>query len=248
MIRSDLAHTLPQNCSFDSIVKNDQIKTFGTSSLRRIAQLEALSTGCCVKDVRGNLNTRLEKLDNHKEFGFDCLILATSGLKRAGFEKRINHKLQWYHAVSQGALGIECRVDDRFIVGHVLRPIVDLKTLYECTAERVFLKYLEGGCSVPIGVQTQWTNDHILVLKGIVLSLDGKERMQAEIVQNLDEPNEDKLELEDSTGVVLAGEDATLNTRFRNSIRLGRRVGAQLVQSGVKCILDQIEKKHFTNK
>ena len=151
----------------------------GTSSLRRLAQLRYHYPHLTFKDVRGNVITRLEKLDSGQ---FDCLILAAAGLGRLGLGDRIHELIDpsiSLHAVGQGALGIECRDGD----GAVLEQIKVLEhrpTSLRCLAERAFLRTLEGGCQVPIGVNTRFEGDE-LVLTGMVASLDGKQLIRDEL-------------------------------------------------------------------
>jgi hydroxymethylbilane synthase len=143
----------------------------GTSSLRRLAQLRHHYPHLTFKDVRGNLNTRLKKLD---EGQYDGLILAVAGLKRLGWGARVSQILPpevSLHAVGQGALGIECRGDDHELLA-VLDALNDPATATCCRAERAFLRTLEGGCQVPIGVRTELTTES-LTLEGLVASVDG---------------------------------------------------------------------------
>jgi len=144
----------------------------GTSSLRRLAQLRFHYPKLVFKDIRGNVLTRLEKLDSGE---FDCIILAAAGLKRLGFESRIHQLIPSeisLHAVGQGALGIECKKND-----HKILKIIDVLnhegTRNRCLAERSFLRELEGGCQVPIGVNSEIKNDQIY-LTGMVASIDGE--------------------------------------------------------------------------
>ncbi|NEP14225.1 MAG: hydroxymethylbilane synthase [Symploca sp. SIO2C1] len=144
----------------------------GTSSLRRLAQLRHHFPHFTFKDVRGNLNTRLKKLDDGE---YDALILAVAGLERLDMSDRIHQKLPpeiSLHAVGQGALGIECRADDAEVL-ELLKAIEHQPTAQRCYAERSFLRELEGGCQVPIGVNTQLEGT-TLTLTGIVASIDGK--------------------------------------------------------------------------
>lgn len=158
--------------------KDKQVETLpegaviGTSSLRRLAQLRHHYPHLQFKDVRGNLNTRLQKLD---EGQYDALILAFAGLERLGMSDRIHQVLSSdisLHAVGQGALGIECRAEDPEILA-LLKTIEHRPTALRCYAERAFLRELEGGCQVPIGVNTVLEGD-TLTLTGLVASLDGK--------------------------------------------------------------------------
>ncbi|MBD2068070.1 hydroxymethylbilane synthase [Leptolyngbya sp. FACHB-671] len=158
--------------------KDKQIDTLpegaviGTSSLRRLAQLRHHYPHLTFKDIRGNLNTRLGKLDAGE---YDGIILAVAGLQRLGMGDRIHQVLSpevSLHAVGQGALGIECRAEDNEILS-LLKALEHPPTAYRCYAERSFLRELEGGCQVPIGVNTSLQGD-TLTLTGIVASLDGQ--------------------------------------------------------------------------
>lgn len=171
----------------DALVVNEKFKEYkletlpagtvvGTSSLRRLAQLRHHYPHLTFKDVRGNLNTRLAKLDAGE---YDALILAFAGLHRLGFGDRIHQVIPGeisLHAVGQGALGIECREGDEEIL-KVIKTLEHTPTAQRCYAERSFLRELEGGCQVPIGVDTQIA-DGVLTLKGLVASLDGKTLVQ----------------------------------------------------------------------
>ena len=248
VLRKDLIHMLKTgpNLNMEYIMNDCSkcVQTFGTSSLRRIAQLRNSSPNVVIKDVRGNLNTRLDKLDNHPKHGYDCLVLATAGLIRGGFHDRISLRLthgNWYHAVSQGALGVECLSDD-YRMQQILFPLVDSRTVFECTSERVLMKCLEGGCSVPIGVQTIWSNADrwLLTLKAKVLTIDGKESVQGEQTEDLDNQNfpiNETFELSDFTDIRIEGIDNQFECRLKNSVRLGRSVAKQLIDMGVKNIL-----------
>lgn len=143
----------------------------GTSSLRRLAQLKYHYPHLLFKDVRGNVITRLEKLDSGD---YDCLILAAAGLGRLGLSNRIHELIDpniSLHAVGQGALGIECRVADPEVLT-LIKVLEHRLTALRCLAERSFLRSLEGGCQVPIGVNSSFENGN-LHLTGMVASLDG---------------------------------------------------------------------------
>lgn len=144
----------------------------GTSSLRRLAQLRHHYPHLSFKDVRGNLNTRLAKLDAGE---YDALILAVAGLHRLGMGDRIHQAIPAevsLHAVGQGALGIECREGDTEVL-NLIKALEHTPTAHRCHAERAFLRELEGGCQVPIGVNTVIEGDS-LTLTGLVASLDGQ--------------------------------------------------------------------------
>ncbi|GAB4240506.1 MAG: hydroxymethylbilane synthase [Stanieria sp.] len=143
----------------------------GTSSLRRLAQLRHHFPHLTFKDVRGNVNTRLAKLDAGE---YDGIILAVAGLQRLGMSDRIHQIIPpeiSLHAVGQGALGIECREGDDNVL-EVLKALEDVDSRDRAWAERSFLRNLEGGCQVPIGVNTSIEGD-TLTLTGMVASLDG---------------------------------------------------------------------------
>jgi hydroxymethylbilane synthase len=143
----------------------------GTSSLRRRAQLQAAFPGLRFEDVRGNLQTRLAKLDAGQ---YDALVLAVAGLERLGLEARISQRLSAdvsLPAVGQGALAVECRTSDVATLAR-LGPLQDALTLAAVTAERSLLAAMEGGCQVPIGAHAT-TSGGTLVLDAMVASLDG---------------------------------------------------------------------------
>ena len=148
----------------------------GTSSLRRLAQLRYHYPYLVFKDVRGNLNTRLQKLDNGD---YDALVLAVAGLQRLGMGDRVSQAIPSavsLHAVGQGALGIECREGDTRILD-LLKAIEDPDTRDRTLAERAFLRELEGGCQVPIGVNSVIAGNQ-LTLTGMVASLDGQQLLK----------------------------------------------------------------------
>ena len=162
----------------------------GTSSLRRLAQLRHHYPQLTFKDVRGNVITRLEKLDSGE---FDCLILAAAGLQRLGLGDRIHELIDpaiSLHAVGQGALGIECREGDTAVLERIA-VLEHRPTAQRCRAERAFLRQLEGGCQVPIGVNSRFTgpdNSGDLVLTGMVASLDGQRLIRDSVTGSPEDP------------------------------------------------------------
>jgi hydroxymethylbilane synthase len=157
----------------------------GTSSLRRLAQLRHYYPHLSFKDVRGNVNTRLAKLDAGE---YDAIILAVAGLQRLGFGDRIHQVIPAeisLHAVGQGALGIECRGDDTEVL-EILKVLEDVASRDRALAERAFLRELEGGCQVPIGVNTS-IEGNTLTLTGLVASLDGQRLVKDTIQGNADQ-------------------------------------------------------------
>ncbi|NOY65090.1 MAG: hydroxymethylbilane synthase, partial [Nitrospirae bacterium] len=153
----------------------------GTSSLRRSCQLLNQRPDLKIVQLRGNVDTRLRKLD---EGQFDAIILAAAGVKRLGWEERITERISpeiMLPAIGQGAIGIECRVDDDFI-NELVSPLNHRETALCVVAERAFLKCLEGGCQVPIAAYGSLIQDNgreVLVLDGLVGSVDGKTIIRA---------------------------------------------------------------------
>ncbi len=151
----------------------------GTGSLRRQAQLLHYRSDLKLSENRGNVETRIKKLDAGE---FDAIILAEAGLRRLGFANRISGLLcppLMLPAVGQGALGIECRADDDIVRG-VLRLITNQSVYAAVTAERTLLQDLRAGCHAPLGVWTQQQGDQ-LQLDAVVLSTDGQERLTASV-------------------------------------------------------------------
>lgn len=150
----------------------------GTSSLRRSAQLKAARPDLRISSLRGNVQTRLGKLDAGE---FDAILLAAAGLKRLGLGERIRHELMpevSLPAVGQGAVGIECREDDPRVHA-LLAPLNDPLTWDRVVAERAMNRKLEGGCQVPIAGYAELQGDE-LWLRGLVASEQGDRVLRAE--------------------------------------------------------------------
>jgi hydroxymethylbilane synthase len=192
----DLPTTLPDNLAITAITEREDARDalvlpegvaahdnslgslprdaiVGTSSLRRQAQLKHLRSDVQIKDLRGNVDTRLRKLD---EGGYGAIILASAGLRRLGFERRINAAIgheEMLPAVGQGALGIETRAGDART--HALVSLLDhAPTRAACTAERSLLHALGGGCQVPIAAHAVVNGDS-LRLEALVAALSGEQ-------------------------------------------------------------------------
>lgn len=221
--------------------------TIGTSSVRRAAQLRRLFPHLKYADLRGNVGTRLAKLDA-EESPYSAIILAAAGLKRMGLDNRITQYLSsttggMLYAVGQGALAIEVRKGDQ-PVQDLLNKIACERTTRACSAERALLRTLEGGCSVPIGVETSWRGgkglaigaqpakdydqhgnaveepepdleDQELVLKTVVVSVDGKEVIEHEAVRKVRSSAE--------------------------AVEMGQEVAAILIEKGADKILEKIK-------
>lgn len=150
----------------------------GTSSLRRAAQLRVMRPELEVTDIRGNLDTRLRKLDEGK---YDAIVLASAGLRRLGWEERITDLLDpavMCPAVGQGALAVETR-DDSGVAREICRRLEHDETRIAVTAERAVLAALGGGCQVPIGAHATLDGSTIQI-RAIVVSPDGAQVIRKE--------------------------------------------------------------------
>ncbi|KAH1553623.1 hypothetical protein LV164_005441 [Aspergillus fumigatus] len=199
----------------------------GTSSIRRTAQLARRYPHLKVQDVRGNIGTRLAKLDA-EDSPFTCIVLAAAGLLRLGMEDRISQYLHsknggMLYAVGQGALGVEIRKDDK-VLRDMLNSIGHQKTTLACLAERSLLRTLEGGCSAPLGVETEWVQDSDrsskLRMRAIVVSVDGRESAEVEV-------------------------DGSVDTA-ESAEEFGVTVAKALVEKGAGEILAEIQRKKLT--
>ncbi len=168
--------------TFDELPKGARV---GTSSLRRQCQLVQSRPDLQILPLRGNVNTRLRKLD---EGEYDAIILAAAGLKRLGFHDRITAEISAeisLPAIGQGAVGIECRIDDTRI-NELLTPLHHIETAYCVRAERAMNNRLEGGCQVPIAGFAMLENNE-LWLRGLVGKVDGSEIIRGESKGTADE-------------------------------------------------------------
>ncbi|TLS31187.1 hypothetical protein PpBr36_03226 [Pyricularia pennisetigena] len=240
----DMPTTLPDNCELGAVMEREDprdvvvikpkhiqagCKTIadlpkgslvGTSSPRRSSQLKRWYPELRFRDYRGNIDTRLRKLDA-EDGEFDCIILAAAGLHRMDQHSRIAQYLDSttegggiLHAVGQGALGLEVRKGDEETL-KVLQCLVHMPTMKAGWAERTVMRTLEGGCSVPIGVETSWSDEgKTLRLRATVVALDGSEAVDA-----------------DASAPVSNQEEAEA---------LGKQVSQVLVERGAKKILDVI--------
>ena len=195
----------------------------GTSSIRRTAQVALKYPHLRVRDVRGNVPTRLQKLDAD-DSPFDAVIIAAAGLIRLDLAHRISQYLDsisggMLYAVGQGAIGVEMRADDQNM-NRILSKIEDKSVTLACSAERSLLGTLEGGCSAPLGVETKWLQPELLQMNAIVVSVNGSESVQSEMqaqVQTLAEADQ-----------------------------FGKSVAADLLRKGADRILAAIQAKKLT--
>jgi hydroxymethylbilane synthase len=182
-----LAAVLPREDPRDALISNEfssidalpQGARVGTSSLRRQCQLRARRPDLEVLDLRGNVNTRLKKLDDGD---YDAILLAAAGVKRMGWEKRITELLvpeQFITSIGQGAIGIEIRSDDdrvRTLVGE----LNDTQTAIRVAAERALNEALQGGCQVPIAGYAEISHG-VILLRALVGRPDGGQLVQGVI-------------------------------------------------------------------
>ena len=182
----------------------------GTASLRRQSQLLEYRSDLVIKPLRGNVNTRLRKLD---EGEYDAIILASAGLIRLGFETRITARIgpeQSLPAIGQGAVGIECRRDDQAI-NKLIAPLHHAETAYCVAAERAMNQRLNGGCQVPIAGYAMLESGQ-LWLRGLVGEPDGSRIIRGEVEAGTEEA--------EAMGIGLAekllewGADEILNTLY----------------------------------
>ena len=186
----------------------------GTSSLRRQAQLKALRPDIVIKDLRGNVNTRLKKLDDGE---YNAIILAAAGLIRLGMQNRIKHELssdQCLPAVGQGAVGIECRNDNNELIA-MLQKLNHAETALRVHAERAMNATLEGGCQVPIGSFAEYHNNQ-LSMQALVASVDGKNILKTQATTNC--------QIDD----------------IAKAQELGKTLAQQLIEKGALKILDAL--------
>jgi hydroxymethylbilane synthase len=197
----DLATDLPEGLKLSAILKRGEFRdalvhkhgkklyelteedVIATSSLRRIASLKNLNKNIQITDIRGNVNSRLQKMES----GYcDGMIMAAAGLQRLGFEKYITEIIDPHlmiPAVAQGAIAIESRVGDKR-VDDLLYGLNHHSTMQAVLAERAFLNTLQGGCQVPVGCYSSILNNTIS-LTGFVASLDAKEYLSESIEGDL---------------------------------------------------------------
>ena len=164
---------------YDQLASLPNGAVVGTSSLRREAQLRARHPALRVESLRGNVHTRLAKLDDGR---YDGIILAAAGLKRLGLGTRIRALLdpdESLPAPGQGALAIECRADRSDLL-HALAPLADRGTTLATTAERAFSRALGGSCQTPLAAYAEWEEGR-LWLRGLLASRDGHEVLRGEV-------------------------------------------------------------------
>ncbi|PJG83248.1 hydroxymethylbilane synthase [Caviibacterium pharyngocola] len=197
--------------SYRTLAELPQGAVVGTSSLRRQCQLKTLHPDLDIRSLRGNVGTRLSKLDNGD---YDAIILASAGLIRLGLRERIASFIDTQislPAAGQGAVGIECRIDDQR-VQDLLAPLADQETTYCVLAERAMNNRLQGGCQVPIGGYAV-IQDGELYLRALVGALDGSRIIRAEGKSAVE--NAEKLGEQIAQQLLAQGADVILNAVYQ---------------------------------
>jgi hydroxymethylbilane synthase len=199
--------------NFANIDELPQGAIVGTSSLRRQCQIRALRPDLQIRDLRGNVNTRLAKLDAGQ---YDAIILAAAGLLRLEMNDRIRAFIEpevSLPANGQGAVGIECRSNDEATKA-LLAPLEHRETRIRVNAERAMNRHLEGGCQVPIGAYAV-VNDDQVHLRGLVGAIDGSEILHDEISGHVDDAEELGVEL--AKKLLAQGADRILADVYRDA-------------------------------
>ena len=171
--------------NFDSIEALPNKAIVGTGSVRRAAQILHLRPDIEIRDIRGNVDTRLEKLDSGD---YDAIVLAAAGLTRLGLQDRISfrfNQMELLPAVGQGALGLETRSDDDTTRAAVAE-LNHRESYSAALAERSMLRRLFAGCLAPVGARCEAAHEKV-ALTGVVLSRDGKIKIEASASASLDE-------------------------------------------------------------
>jgi len=236
----DLITVLKREDARDVLISTDPLVHFennsrsfkiGTSSVRRIAFLKHYFPQHEALELRGNLDTRIQKL---KDGQYDGLLLAIAGVKRAGFEQFISQKLSlqsFTPAVAQGAVGIVARKKDKNI-HQILKNIGHADSFTAITAERSMLKTIQGGCKVPV-FGYAWLMGDILYMDAGVASLDGTQIIRVSAETNVfHEENPDQI-----------NKDINFDSiRQTVAVNLGKKVAQQLFEKGAKELLQSFQK------
>jgi len=190
----------------------------GTSSLRRRAQLKKYRPDLKIEDLRGNLNTRMAKLEREN---LDGIILAAAGVIRLGWGDRITQRIPFevsLPAVGQGSVGIEIRDGDPEVLA-LVKTLEHKESAYAILAERALLRKLEGGCQIPIGALGRVDGDK-LILEGVVASLEGKDLVRSSITGTVNDA--ELLGVELANNLLAMGADEILRSvrqEFENNDR-----------------------------
>jgi len=204
---------------FDNVRSLPEGATIGSSSLRRQCQLMNLRPDLKVEQLRGNLDTRIKKMEQGQ---FDAIILAAAGIRRLGWQDKIKDFISpedCLPAIAQGAIGIECRVDDEFINSALAGCLQHQDTWDRVVAERAFLKRLEGGCQVPIAAYAEIIDgdgERNIRLTGLVGSVSGDRIIKEETVCGIKEGERAGIELAET--LLGRGADSILREVYGNEV------------------------------
>ncbi|XP_047130126.1 porphobilinogen deaminase isoform X1 [Hydra vulgaris] len=261
----DLPTTLPQGMAISTIYKRDDPRDciifhpkhngkrladlpensiIGTSSLRRVAQLKRKYNKLTFQSVRGNLNTRLQKLE--EESLYDAIVLAKAGVDRMGWTEKIGQILsedECLYAIGQGAITVEVRNDDKYTIS-ILAQLTDMETLLACVAERSFMRTLNGGCSTPIACHSQFSGNNYS-LRGIVLNADGSRFLDSTVsttlqVNILTDQNEPPSYTVSKSGVVI---NSLYINEFIKAEKCGEELAYCLKKLGADDVLKEVRSK-----
>ena len=257
----DLPTTLPPEMAIGTIIERDNPydcvlfhpkhkgksladlpngSVIGTSSLRRIAQLKHKYNHLQFESVRGNLNTRLKKLEEDNVY--DAIILAKAGIDRMEWTDKIGQILteeQCLYAIGQGAVAVEIRKDDKYMQ-NLLGNLTHMETLLACVCERAFMRKLNGGCSTPVGCLSKIENGEMSI-RGVVLSIDGNtcldHTVNTDIKTNISQIETEKSYTISKSGVVI---DTLYLDELTSAENLGEKLAVKLIELGAGRVLAEV--------
>jgi len=234
---------LKEHCEYknwEDLVQ-DQGNVIGTSSVRRAAQLRGKYPNLQFKDIRGNLNTRLRKLDD-EDGPYQAVILAAAGIIRLDWNTRIHRELrpdECLHAVGQGALAVECRSNDKQIL-ELLKPLNHKETVLEVMAERALMRNLEGGCSAPLGAHA-YVESNNLYVEGGVWSLCGKTSVRCDLMVSLDKQEEETFKVDQLSAITIPADHEKKD--YILAYEAGVNLATKMLNEGAKIILDDAKRE-----
>lgn len=258
----DLPTTMPDGMSIGTVYKRDdphdcvifhpkhegkQLKdlpensVIGTSSLRRVAQLKKAFPHLEFHSVRGNLNTRLVKLQ--EESLYDAIVLAKAGIDRMGWQDKCGQILDeetCMYAIGQGAMAVEIRSSDKRVAS-LVGALTDIKSMLEVTAERAFMRTLNGGCSTPIGCYSKFYGDKYS-LHGVVLNANGSKHVhhtvEGVLKYEIQRPENTPVSYTNTKFGVMV--DSLYEDEINKAERLGDELAYKLIEMGASDILKEV--------
>ena len=260
----DLPSTLPPNMAIGAIMEREDPRDvlvlrkelhlskvslkdlregaiIGTSAVRRAAQLRAKYPKFSYRNIRGNLNTRLRKVDNQEGEDYAAMILAAAGVLRMGWEDRISEYIDiecCMHAVGQGALGIECLQDDVQVLS-IINRLNHVPTLLACVAERALMRKLEGGCSAPVAAHGEVEGSELSLRAG-VWSLDGTKDLVMTHKKAIESQASSTHPIEWNTQRLFSSvsHSTDLHQQLQSAENCGMELGELMLQNGAGKILE----------